>query len=69
MEWISVKDKLPNPEQKQYLVSYFINNRSIIKIAKWRAYIRLNKIVWSWHGQHPKTYLTHWMELPKVPII
>jgi len=74
MEWIDVKDQLPNSEEfedKNILV--LVNgNTFIAHVAKRGSfYVIDNRFFYSplhgWHGDKRFAKPTHWMPLPEVP--
>lgn len=62
MEWVSVKDGLPE-------VGSWVNasDGKIVSMFKMSRY-RKNNLRWEWYGSvyHPWT-VTHWMPLPEPP--
>ena len=59
--WISVDDRLPERQQKDYPV--FCGKNGWIEIGTW---IRDEGGEWDWF--YTEGYPTHWIELPAVPV-
>ncbi len=65
MEWISVKDKLPSPQEMvvffyddQFHIGYFISKSQYHEEYLWQSHI---------DGYNCVHDITHWMPLPKSP--
>ena len=63
MEWISVEDRLPEPEYKQEQV--IISCCEGIVIAGW--YDKENRVFKDEHNGAWVPEVTHWMPLPEAP--
>ena len=66
MPWIKVKDQLPPPEEKEYLVS----DGQYVDVYWWKKFIySAKKYEWTWSDRDEwfDMTVTHWMPLPEVP--
>ena len=60
-EWISVKDKLPEEEVKEYII--YDTNRKYVRSSVWCHGHWLDDDGYFWLDD----YVTHWMPLPEPP--
>lgn len=69
MEWINIKDRLPELVDNKYLV--FVqgdHERKRIKICKWVGIKSHGRCVYKWlSSAFPANHVTHWMPLPEMP--
>ncbi|OHD25265.1 MAG: hypothetical protein A2Y34_03930 [Spirochaetes bacterium GWC1_27_15] len=71
MEWINVKDRLPELRDDSVLV-YFLENQSIAMVYIEDYFAGITAGVVDGVQQYTKWYIsqgvTHWMELPEIPV-
>lgn len=69
MEWISVKNRLP-PEGQEVLTYKKGCVRNVYRVD-YLVYLTHSKTKYRWVNRTPGEYakITHWMEIPKEPII
>jgi len=60
MEWISVKDRLPEKKHGRFLIT----NGVYVKDSGWTPYY---EDLWGFNEAHDYFVVTHWMPLPKPP--
>lgn len=67
MKWISVKDRLPNKNQKVLIFLDGYSHRNHIDLV---SFIGINGSYYFWDADeygYEENEVTHWMELPKPP--
>ena len=71
MQWISVKDRLPELDPRfQYDSKYcIVATEHVVTTASFREDIVRGKKVKRWHGAYGlfRGIVTHWMPLPEPP--
>lgn len=70
MEWISVKERSPPNFDKPYIV-YYGDWREEVRVCMWMGKYKTSRgVYWTWVstpgfcGRH----ITHWMEIPSIPV-
>lgn len=68
MEWISVKDRLPDYGER-VLVNILWNKKQQFQEVEWLRSVEETGIgtIINWAGEYPHGEITHWMSLPEPP--